>query len=333
MNAEYCLGLKLTADILAEIGMEGAEELQAEAERYRQDIRAAAERSIALSPVLPVGDGTYRRYMPPGLYMRKSMLGWHKEVTSGAMWLVGEDRIFDANEPIAQELLDVVEEVLQAGDTQTADWLSKGGTGSQTGWERHKALYLLCDDIAPFWRAIYNGYAGDIRPWEDQDKHAHYRFQDGRLSDGVIAGKAGAYTFCEHPQGGSPDKTHGEAVFLEYIRNVLVMEIGDALWIARATPRIWLEHGKRIAVKNVPTYYGTLAYEILSDVAHGKISATVEMPSRKPPKEVVLRFRHPKSAPIKAVTVNGKPWTEFNKDKETIALKGLTGRVAVTARY
>jgi hypothetical protein len=47
-----------------------------------------------------------------------------------------------------------------------------------------------------------------------------------------------------------------------------------------------------------------------------------------------LRFRHPKSAPIKGVTVNGKPWTEFNKDKETITLlRGVTGTVAVTAQY
>jgi hypothetical protein len=30
---------------------------------------------------------------------------------------------------------------------------------------------------------------------------------------------------------------------------------------------------------------------------------------------------------------NGKPWTEYNKDKETIILKGLTGTVAVTAKY
>jgi hypothetical protein len=39
------------------------------------------------------------------------------------------------------------------------------------------------------------------------------------------------------------------------------------------------------------------------------------------------------AAPIKSVTVNGKPWTEFNKDKETITLKGLTGTVAVTTQY
>ena len=48
---------------------------------------------------------------------------------------------------------------------------------------------------------------------------------------------------------------------------------------------------------------------------------------------LVLRFRHPKAAPIKAVTVNGKPWTEYNKDKETITLKSLTGTVTVTAQY
>jgi hypothetical protein len=59
----------------------------------------------------------------------------------------------------------------------------------------------------------------------------------------------------------------------------------------------------------------------------------ISPPTRKASKEAVLRFRHPKSAPIKTVTVNGKPWTEFNKDKETITLKGLTGTVAVMAQY
>jgi hypothetical protein len=131
---------------------------------------------------------------------------------------------------------------------------------------------------------------------------------------------------------------------MENFRNLLVREDGGTLWLARATPRAWLDQGKRIAVKNAPTYFGTLAYEIVSDVDNGKITATVEMPARPPapdegerarkaPKEVVLRFRHPKAAPITSVTVNGKPWTEFNKDKETITLKGLTGTVAVTAQY
>jgi len=34
-----------------------------------------------------------------------------------------------------------------------------------------------------------------------------------------------------------------------------------------------------------------------------------------------------------STAVNGKPWTEFYKDKETITLKDLTDQVAVTAQY
>jgi hypothetical protein len=120
---------------------------------------------------------------------------------------------------------------------------------------------------------------------------------------------------------------------MENFRNLLVMEDGQSLWVARATPRIWLEQGKKVAIKNAPTYFGTLAYEIVSDVDNCKITATVEIPSRKPPKSVVVRFRHPKAVPIKSVMVNGELWTGFNKAKELIELKGLTGNVLVVAHY
>jgi hypothetical protein len=157
-------------------------------------------------------------------------------------------------------------------------------------------------------RALYNAYAVQIQP-------------------------AQGYIFIEHPGAGDHDKVFEEARFLTRVRNMLVWEEGRTLWLARATPRAWLEQGKKISVKNSPTHFGTVAYEIVSDVDHGKVNATVDMPSRNPPEGVVLRFRHPKAAPIQGVTVNGKPWTGFDRDKETISLKGLTGTVAVTAKY
>jgi hypothetical protein len=133
------------------------------------------------------------------------------------------------------------------------------------------------------------------------------------------------------------DRPHGDlgttAWFMENFRNLLAWEDGRSLWLAKAAPRAWFEQGKTIAVKNAPTYFGTLAYEIVSDADNGKISATVTMPARKAPASVILRFRHPKSAPIVAVTVNGQPSTAFNKDKETIELKGLSGNVNVQANY
>jgi len=111
------------------------------------------------------------------------------------------------------------------------------------------------------------------------------------------------------------------------------MEDGQSLWIARATPRAWLQQGKTIAVSNAPTYFGALAYEIVSDADNGKITASVEMPMHNPPQKVLVRLRHPKAVPIQSVTVNGQPWTAFNKEKEIIELTGLTGKVVVVANY
>jgi hypothetical protein len=36
---------------------------------------------------------------------------------------------------------------------------------------------------------------------------------------------------------------------------------------------------------------------------------------------------------MKTVTVNGRDWSAFDNNKETITLKSLTGTVAVTAQY
>jgi len=143
----------------------------------------------------------------------------------------------------------------------------------------------------------------------------------------------GDYTFREHTTGGPPDKIYEESCFLERFRQMLIMEDGNALWLARAAPRAWFEQGKKISLRNAPTYFGQLAYEIVSDVDHGMITAKIEMPSRNPPKSVLLRFRHPKSASMKSVTVNGAAWKGFDPEKEIIRLGGEQGKVIVTASY
>jgi hypothetical protein len=147
---------------------------------------------------------------------------------------------------------------------------------------------------------------------------------DGKLWE---AWHLGIYVPCDAPDNGTA------GWFMENFRDLLVMEEGPSLWIARGTPRVWLEQGKKIAVKNAPTYFGPLGYEIVSDVDNGKIAATVEMPSRRPPQTVLLRFRHPKTLPIKTATVNGKEWTDFDAAKEVIRLHGVQGSVRVEAAY
>src|SRR6185369_3440225 len=137
------------------------------------------------------------------------------------------------------------------------------------------------------------------------------------------------YIFNEHAVHGPPDKIFEEAAFLERFRNLLVMEDGQNLWLARATPRAWLEQGKKISVKNAPTHFGLVDYEIVSDVDHGRITATVKMPARNSAKEVWLRLRHPMSAPIRSVLVNGQDWRDFDPSKEVVKLHGVTETVTV----
>jgi hypothetical protein len=174
--------------------------------------------------------------------------------------------------------------------------------------ERTANMHLTDDDVPVFLRSFLNCYAVDILP------------HDG-------------YVFNEHAVHGPPDKIFEEAAFLERFRNLLVMEDAGKLWLARATPRAWLEQGKKITVKHAPTHFGTVDYEIVSDIDEGRISATVTLPDRGSTAEVWLRFRSPNAAPIKSVTVDGKPWKDFDPKLEVVKLHGLKGTVKVEARY
>jgi len=325
--------VKLLAEVAHDVDAKLGAELAAEAERYRKDILPVVEESLVLSPVIRTRDGTCRFFLPQGFQHRGPCARALPEAvnifshcgpyssdivgTSASIeaWL--KSGLLSIDDPRLDGHFEVLEDLFLRDhpwirkrkpdyDPQK-DWFGNAGWGYQSGWERLPEFYLAKDDVPNFLRAWLNRCAVDLN-----------------LAN---------WTFNEHTTFAPNDKSHGNAVFLSNFRNMLVMEIGDALWLGRATPRTWLEQGKRITVKNSPTYFGTLAYEIVSDVDNGKISATVEMPNRNPPQAVTLRFRHPKAAPIKSVQVNGKDWKDFNKDKETIELKGLTGTVAVTASY
>ena len=331
-NAFALQGLRRFADALTEFDPEAGRKYRDEADAFRKDIRRAVEREAALSPVRLGRDGTFRSYLPRMAYAR-GLTGPELGAPQfpdcdrfvGALPLAEPFAALDANDVRMVDTLNVMEEMGTSVSAvrEQEEARKKKGLSTDDAWfwncygaclpkASHNAnIYLLQDDVPNFLRFWMNSYAAMVGA-------------DGKLWE---AWHLGNYTDCDAPDNGTA------GWFLENFRNLLVMEDGQSLWVARATPRVWLEQGKKIAVKNAPTYFGTLAYEIVSDVDHGKITATVEMPSRNPPKSVLVRFRHPKAAPIKSVTVNGQPWTGFNKDKEVIELTGLTGKVAVAASY
>jgi hypothetical protein len=330
-NANYWLGLSHYAKAIVDLNAETGKKYAAESQAYAEDILAAVEKSFVLSPVIRVRDGTYRSFLPPTPYMRgpasrciptsfgspEHTPGLYPDVIRGGVHLVNMSGLLPATDPRAQGLVDVLEDRLllehhrlpmrTLGYNPAKHWFSHAGWYYQCGIERTANVHLQWDDVPNFLRSFYNQYAVDI----------------------VV----GPYTFNEHTTRGPPDKSFEEAAFLERLRNLLVMEEGSRLWLLRAAPRAWLAQGQRITVKNLPTHFGLVEYEIVSDAEHGQIKATVKLPPRKMPKEVWLRLRHPQATAIKSVTVNGRPWPQFDPEKELVQLDGLQGTVQVLVAY
>jgi hypothetical protein len=323
-EAYYWASVSRLAATLREIDPAGGAALAAEAEAYRRDLRAAVERSIALSPVVPVRDGTFHSVVPFACYVRglaTGAWGWGRdgsgdhvgplywETVQTAAALVSPAGLLSPKDVRVQGYFDVLEDrlLLENSYVGNRDWFNAGWQ-YQGGLERTANMHLAADDIPVFLRSFLNCYAIDILPKE-------------------------GYIFNEHAVHGPPDKIFEEAAFLERFRNMLVMEDGDSLWLGRALPRAWLEQGKKSLVKNAPTHFGPAGYEIVSDADNGRITATVDMPSRRPPASVRLRLRHPKALPMKNVMVIGHPWMDFDPIKEIITLHDLNGTVKVESFY
>ncbi|MHB0998733.1 MAG: hypothetical protein ACYC27_05750 [Armatimonadota bacterium] len=326
-EAYYWASISRLAAVLSVVDpVEGAK-LQKEADAYYKDLREAVERSIALSPVVQVRDGTYHSVIPFACYVRglgTGAWGWQRdgsgshvgplywETVQSAAALISPAGLLPVDDVRVQGYLDVLEDRLlleneNAKKRSKGDWFMAGWQ-YQGGLERTANMHLISDDVPVFLRSFLNCYAVDVIP-------------------------ESGYIFNEHAVHGPPDKIFEEAAFLERFRNMLVMEDGQDLWITRAVPREWLEQRNRISVKNAPTHFGEVSYEIESDVLHNIVKTQIEMPDRIQPDTVILRLRHPDAKPIKSVTVNGVNWTEFDNGKEVIYLKGQKGTVTVEARY
>jgi hypothetical protein len=338
-------GLRRFADALAEVDAPAAEKYQQEVRAYASDLLRAVEREIGWSPVRPARDGAFHRWIPSSLYSR-GMMAYEfmpdygiVDIEMGSLPLADIGGVLDPYDRRVAGHLDLVEDKLYPGPIGAGDdtWFFTRSKGILLKYSFVGNLHLLRDDVPCFLRHWMVHYAASVEPdgsfgeWGGGDRRKTWDSTGLRplAGAGDRAGKDLMYT----------------GWFMENFRNLLVMEIDDTLWLAKATPRHWLEQGKKISIKNAPTHFGAVAYEITSDVDNGKITATVEMPARiatrsvaggptrKAPKEVVLRFRHPTKGTMRGVTINGKDWKQFDADKETITLKGLIGQVAVTAQY
>ncbi len=330
-NALALQGLQRFADVLMQLDPKAGRKYEAEADAYRADLKRIVEEDAALAPVRLGRDGMYHSFIPRMAYCRGLTgpeLGAPQFPDCDLFWgsLPVAD-VFGALEASDYRVVGTVDAMEELGTSQKTiqslvDARRQKGLPTEDAWfwcdysflpkiSHNANIYLLEDDVPNFLRFLFNSYAGMVgangKVWE----HWHL----------------GQFTDCDVPD------TMTAGWFVENFRNALALELGDTLWLGRGTPRAWLEQGKTISVAKAPTYFGTLAYQVTSDIESGSITATIDLPSRTPAKEVILRLRRPDATPIKSVSVNGQPWKAFDPDEETITLSGLSGQVTVVARY
>jgi len=101
----------------------------------------------------------------------------------------------------------------------------------------------------------------------------------------------------------------------------------DLLWLGRAIPRHWLTQGKVTTVRSAPTRWGEISFQIASKVDSAqRIDVIIETPGAAWPR-INLRLRHPRADRLTRVSLNGKPFTDFDARTETIHLPaGLAGK-------
>lgn len=330
LNGYFYLGLKKCGEVLQDVDPQNAGRIAAEAADYLEAIQRALKESIARSPVTRLRDNTSVISVPPYLGLRgfssdvkdsadpDRRHGYAYDVTIGPFHLL-KTEVISPNSLEATSMLNYLEDYFFLFtplpsrvnlEMLATDSFNMGGFGKlQPYYCHYQEAYLQRDQIPNFLRGFFNTLAA--------------------ISDRQTL------TFQEELDfgGGQPNKTHEEAWFMHQFRHMLLMEMGNELYLARGVPRRWLENGKEIGVTRAPSYFGEVAYNIQSVVKEGRIEATVNPPQRNGPANVYLRLRHPDQAALKRVTVNGRSWKQFDSAREWIQLPAEPKQLKVTAHY
>ncbi len=340
VNAYCVAGMLETAAAMKDIGHPDAEKIAGQAAAYHHDLRTSVNRCTELAPVMRKRDGTYSPYVPTRAYQRFRYFGplrvqyysrWNKpdlpcyrlsatrEVLYGPMILLNL-QIFDSGEPIAQWILDDWEDNLTLsssggfnvhGFTDDNLWFSQGGLVFQSNLQNPIWAYLHRHETPAAIRSIYNAFVACLYP----DVNAFTE----------------EYRMWRHGSGPfykSPD----EARFVARLRDMLVMESGDELWLAGGVPRRWLSSPEGVRVDSINTVFGPVGYTLRAGEEAGTVTARITPHFRRAPRRVWLYLRLPERKTPQSVRVGGTE-LEFDPQQERVLLPELRAPIDVTVRY
>lgn len=304
LNGYAYLGLSRVAEMLAKIDPDHSKRIRKEAEAWKKDIRESFFNAMALSPVVPLGNGTWCPTVPPWteaislrlLFAKGETFYSHGTFTVsdamlGPLYLVFCE-VLNVNEPVSKMMLDYHGELFYQNNSAF----------SQPYYSRHNWIQAKLGLVKPFLKTYYNTFSA--------------------LADRET------YTFWEHLYHVSPHKTHEEAWFLMETRWMLYLEDDETLRLLNTIPRKWMEDGKTIAINHVQSYFGPLTVTVNSAISNGYIEATIECNSDRKPKDVTIRLPHPEGK--KAIKIIGG---EYIPNTETILIKSFTGNAKLRVEF
>ena len=301
-QAYYVGGLQLFAKALSSFDHPRADEVASVAAALKNAVAIEFARSSVKSSVVQLADGTWINYVPTEATTTRRMLDqWYPtDVDTGPLHLTRLG-VLDPNSWLTTAMLHDHEDNL---------FFANKGAANEPVYVQQANAYLLRDEPKAVIRSFYSFMACGF-------SHHQYSPLEHRWA---------------HPQYYGPPSTDG--AWFEIFRKMIVNEIGDdTLIIGQAIPRAWLENAKQVVVKNAPTYFGNISFDIEGE-SIGEITANVELTYRKQPGFLIVRFRHPKSRSIKSVVVNGQPWSNYDVRKEQIIIPDpVETRYIISAKY
>ncbi|MBN1488648.1 MAG: hypothetical protein JXA69_01920 [Phycisphaerae bacterium] len=299
-NVWCARGLELSGAALKDIGAEQADAFAIEAAKYRQDILDSMDAAAFADngqTILPMEPDT-QRLLKLSKYTGGDYYGLVASPLLGTGFLPPRDkranRLMDIIEKRAGLIAGVCEFERGIDHAYTYGYLT---TAMKRGEERKTLL--------GFWSFLAFGMTRDtyspVEVTNIRTGHNHYTLPH-------------LYSCTDQ---------------LRLVRDMLLHEQDDTLWLGRGIPRAWLAPGKHVAVNDAPTEFGNMSYRIDAE-ADDTMRIHIDPPQRRMPMEVCLRLRHPQKRSIASVTATPSVAVEVSGD--TLRLPDLHTPVDLEVR-
>jgi hypothetical protein len=286
-------------------------QLSSEYADYKQAILASMRRAISLETDSPP-------YLP-------AMPTYPQGAVSQSLLAVYPTELLPPDDPWVTGLLERIERTELQGLPTNMAWL--GLSGVWPGESMNVAeTYLRRGDIHStvnmLIATLNHSYSTNV--WKEEirvDKNLPVTCRQNEPNHKVIPNGVGT---------GDMPEAWGNANLVNLVRDMLLREEGNELYLFSGIPADWIDIGETISVQGPRTTFGGRMASIrLSYPEAGKMVLLVTSPPGSA--EVLARFPPADGHAIKSASVNGKPVKDFSGSQ--VSLKNPAGSLTVEVRF